>query len=58
MSTMWDLLAAVDCLFVEPLDQSPEDRAAALAKIQGRNRGDAVLLNGPLPKREDWHERR
>ena len=44
-------------LIVEPVDDKPEDRAAALARLKAGIAMMQFFSQGPLPSREELHDR-
>ena len=44
-------------VIVEPLEDSPADREAALARLKAGIASMQFFLNAPLPKRDDLHDR-
>ena len=44
-------------LIVESLEQSPADREAALAQFRAGLAGMSFFSNGPLPSRDELHDR-
>jgi predicted DNA-binding antitoxin AbrB/MazE fold protein len=44
-------------LIVEPLDERPEDRSAALARLRAGIAKMQFFSQGPLPTREELHDR-
>lgn len=45
-------------LIVEPLDESPSDRGAALARLKAGISGMQFLSDRRLPNRDELHDRR
>lgn len=44
-------------LIVEPIDEAPGDRDAALARLRAGIAGMQFFSKGPLPTREELHDR-
>jgi predicted DNA-binding antitoxin AbrB/MazE fold protein len=44
-------------VIIEPIEDSLEDRDAAVARLKAGIAGMRFFSNGPLPKREDLHDR-
>jgi predicted DNA-binding antitoxin AbrB/MazE fold protein len=44
-------------LIIEPLDERPEDREAALARLRSGIARMQFFSKGPLPRREELHDR-
>jgi predicted DNA-binding antitoxin AbrB/MazE fold protein len=44
-------------LIVEPIDEVPEDRDAALARLRAGIARMQFFSKGPLPRREELHDR-
>lgn len=44
-------------LIVEPIDEMPEDRNAALARLRASIERMQFFSKGPLPTREELHDR-
>ncbi len=44
-------------VIVEPIDDQPLDRDAALARLKAGIANMQFFSNGPMPKREDLHDR-
>ena len=44
-------------VIVEAIDDSPADRNAAVARLKAGIAGMKFFSNGPLPAREDLHDR-
>ncbi len=44
-------------IIVEPLDQQPADRQAALARLKAGIASMQFFSNGPLPTRAELHDR-
>ena len=44
-------------VIVEPFEDTPRDRDAAVARLKAGIAGMRFFSNGPLPTREDLHDR-